>query len=153
MADEKTAYRYLEEIGLEPIEHRAIIVKYAPESDDLSSELKNFSSTEYYVLQMCKDELVLMRVLVWAVCTLEKEIALRLPYSSVRSVEVTDIGMSYRITIGTDTGTICLLAQIKELSELRSSGVCAGLMGVPGTWHKNNLDDTLQMLKSLQTAC
>ena len=153
MADEKTAYRYLEEIGLEPIEHRAIIVKYAPESDDLSSKVKNFFSSEYYVLQMCKEELVLMRVLVCAVCTLEKKIALRLPYSSFRSVEVTDIGMSYRITIGTDTGTICLLAQIKELSELRSSGVCAGLMGVPGTWHKNNLDDTLQMLKSLQTAC
>ena len=153
MADEKTAYRYLKESGLEPIEHKAIIVKYAPESDDLGSKVKNFFSSEYYVLQMCKDELVLMRVLVNAVCTLEKKIALRLPYSSVRSVEVTDIGMSYRITIGTDTGTICLLAQIKELSELRSSGVCAGLMGVPGTWHKNNLDDTLQMLKSLQTAC
>lgn len=36
MADEKTAYRYLKESGLEPIEHKAIIVKYAPESDDLS---------------------------------------------------------------------------------------------------------------------
>ena len=152
MADEKTAYRYLKESGLEPIEHKAIIVKYASESDDLGSKVKNFFSSEYYVLQMCKDELVLMRVLVNAVCTLEKKIALRLPYSSVRSVEITDIGMRYRITIGTDTGTICLLAQIKELSELRSSGVCAGLMGVPGTWHKNNLDDTLQMLKSLQTA-
>ena len=52
MADEKTAYRYLEEIGLEPIEHRAIIVKYAPESDDLSSEVKNFFSTEYYVSRL-----------------------------------------------------------------------------------------------------
>ncbi len=73
MADEKTAYRYLKESGLEPIEHKAIIVKYAPESDDLGSKVKNFFSSEYYVLQMCKDELVLMRVLVNAVCTLEKK--------------------------------------------------------------------------------
>lgn len=153
MAEEKTAYRFLKESGLEPIEHMAIIVKYAPENDDFSSKAKNLFSSEYYVLQMCKDELVLMRVLLCAGCTLEKKIALQLPYSSVRSVEVTDIGMSYKITIVTDTDTICLLAQIKELSELRSSGVCAGLMGVPGTWHKNNLDGTLQMLKSLQAAC
>ena len=39
MADEKTAYRYLKESGLEPIEHKAIIVKYAPESDDLGSKV------------------------------------------------------------------------------------------------------------------
>lgn len=153
MAEEKTAYRFLKESGLEPIEHMAIVVKYAPENDDFGSKVKNFFCSDFYALQMCKDELVLMRVLVSAVCTLEKKIALRLPYSSVRSVEVTDIGMSYRITIVTDTDTICLLAQIKELSELRSSGVCAGLMGIPGTWHKNHLDGTLQMLKSLQAAC
>lgn len=153
MAEEKTAYRFLKESGLEPIEHMAIVVKYAPENDDFGSKVKNFFSSDFYALQMCKDELVLMRVLVSAVCTLEKKIALRLPYSSVRSVEVTDIGMSYRITIVTDTDTICLLAQIKELSELRSSGVCAGLMGIPGTWYKNHLDGTLQMLKSLQAAC
>lgn len=153
MAEEKTAYRFLKESGLEPIEHMAIIVKYAPENDDFSSKVKNFFSSDFYVLQMCKDELVLMRALVCAVCTPEEKIALRLPYSSVRSVEVTDIGMSYRITIVTDADTICLLAQIKELSELRSSGICAGLMGIPGTWHKDNLDDTLRMLKSLQAAC
>ena len=80
---------------------------------------------------------------------LKKEIALQLFYSSIQSVEITEQGMNY------------VIAQKKELSELRSSGTLAteqsflniGIMGMQHietlNWHKQNIDSTLQMLKSM----
>ncbi len=92
---------------------------------------------------------------------LKKEIALQLFYSSIQSVEITEQGMNYVIAITTDTDAIRLLAQKKELSELRSSGTLTteqsflniGIMGMQHietlNWHKQNIDSTLQMLKSM----
>ncbi|MCB7306114.1 hypothetical protein NE683_14085 [Bariatricus massiliensis] len=159
MATEKTIHQYLKEAGFEPVENKAIIVKYAP-SDTLSEKLASFFSTEYYVLQMCKSELVLIPVRAMST-TLKKDIALQLSYSSIHSVEVKAEKTNYAIAIMTDTDTIHLLSQKKELSEFRSSGTLAtgqsflniGAMGTmltkPLNWHRENIDDTLQMLQSL----
>ncbi len=159
MATEKTIHQYLGEAGFEPVEDRAIIVKYAP-GEALSDKLANFFSTEFFVLQMCKEELVLVPVNAMTT-TLVKDISLRLSYSSIQSVEVAEEGMNYAITIVTDSDTIRLLTQKKELSELRTSGTLAtgqsflniGAMGTMFTkslnWHRKNIDDTLQTLQSL----
>ena len=96
---------------------------------------------------MCKNELVLipvhMRVAAGTVAyySLENKVALQLSYSSVQSVEITEKGTNYMVSITTDTDTIRLLSPKK--------GVGA-FMGATGRWHMNNMDDTLQMLKSLQ---
>ena len=45
------------------------------------------------------------------------------------------------VSITTDTDTIRLLSPKKEVG---------AFMGATGRWHMNNMDDTLQMLKSLQ---
>ena len=56
MATEKKVFEIIKEAGFEPIEDKGIVVKYAPEN--LSAKIANFFSMEFYVLQLCKDELV-----------------------------------------------------------------------------------------------
>ena len=146
MTLDESGRKYLMEIGLEPVGNRAILVEYAP-NDNLGDKLAHFFSSEPYILQMCKNELVLipvhMRVAAGTVAyySLENKVALQLSYSSVQSVEITEKGSNYMVSIATDTDTIRLLSPKK--------GVGA-FMGATGRWHMNNMDDTLQMLKSLQ---
>ena len=146
MTLDESGRKYLVEIGLEPIGNRAILVEYAP-NDNLGDKLAHFFSSEPYILQMCKNELVLipvhMRVAAGTVAyySLENKVALQLSYSSVQSVEITEKGTNYMVSITTDTDTIRLLSP--------TTGVGA-FMGATGRWHMNNMDDTLQMLKSLQ---
>lgn len=143
---EEKERKYLEEIGLEPVGNRAILVQYAP-NDNLGDKLAHLFTSEPYILQMCKNELVLLpmhtRIAVGIVLyySLENKVALQLSYSSIQSVEITGKGTNYMVSITTDTDTIRLLSPKK--------GVGA-FMGAPGRWHMNNMDDTLQMLKGLQ---
>ena len=143
--DEK-GRKYLVEKGLEPFESKAILVEYAP-NDNLEDKLAHFFSSEPYILQMCKNELVLipmhMRVVAGTVAyySLENKVALQLSYSSIQSVKITEKGTNYMVLITTDTDTIRLLSPKKGVS---------AFMGATGAWHMNNIDDTLQMLKSLQ---
>ncbi len=58
MASEKTLLTVLAELGLEPLDDRAIVVKFAPEN--LSAKIARFFSMEFYVLQLCTDKLVLL---------------------------------------------------------------------------------------------
>ena len=96
---------------------------------------------------MCQNELVFipmhMHVAAGTVAyyTLENKVALQLSYSSIQSVGITEKGTNYRVSITTESDTICLLSPKKGVS---------AFMGATGTWHMNNIDDTLQMLKSLQ---
>lgn len=146
MTLDETGRKYLMEIGLEPVGNRAILVEYAP-NDNLGDKLAHFFSSEPYILQMCKNELVLipvhMRVAAGTVAyySLENKVALQLSYSSVQSVEITEKGTNYMVSITTDTDTIRLLSPKK--------GVGA-FMGATGRWHINNMDDTLQRLKGLK---
>lgn len=146
MALDESGRKYLVEIGLEPVGNRAILVEYTP-NDNLGDKLAHFFSSETYILQMCKNELVLipmhMRVVAGTVAyySLENKVALQLSYSSIQSVEITEKGTNYMVSITTDTDTIRLLSPKKWVG---------AFMGATGRWHMNNMDDTLQMLKSLQ---
>ncbi len=146
MTLDESGRKYLVKIGLEPVGNRAILVEYAP-NDNLGDKLAHFFSSEPYILQMCKNELVLipmhMHVVAGTVAyySLENKVALQLSYSSIRSVEITEKGLNHMVSITTDTDTIRLQSPKKGVSSF---------MGSTGAWHINNIDDTLQMLKGLQ---
>ena len=146
MTLDESGRKYLAEIGLEPIGNRAILVEYAP-NDNLGDKLAHFFSSEPYILQMCKNELVFipmhMHVAAGTVAyySLENKVALQLSYSSIRSVEITEKGSNYMVSIATDTDTIRLQSPKKGVS---------AFLGATGVWHMNNIDDTLEMLKGLQ---
>ena len=148
MATEKKVFEVIKEAGFEPIKDKGIIVKYAPEN--LSAKIANFFSMEFYVLQLCTDELVLVPFST-ITAGLKKEVTLQIPYSTIKSVEITEDMLNYQIAITTDTDTIRLTAQQKELSDFRSAGVLAfyseGLK--MSNWHKENLDGTLKTLATI----
>lgn len=148
MATEKKVFEIIKEAGFEPIEDKGIVVKYAPEN--LSAKIANFFSMEFYVLQLCKDELVLVPFST-ITAGLKKEVTLQIPYSTIKFVAVTEDMLNYQIAITTDTDTIRLTAQQKELSDFRSTGMLAfyndGLK--MSNWHKENLDGTLEALKNI----
>lgn len=148
MATEKRVWDIIKEAGFAPVENRGIIVKYAPEN--LSQKLKDFFSMEFYVLQMCKDEIVLVPFSAFTLA-LKKEVALEIPYSTIRSITVEEDLLNYRILVEMDSDRITLSTQQKELSDFRSSGFLSyeskGLK--LWNWHKGNFDATMEALKSL----
>ncbi len=147
MATENKVWKVIQDLGFDPIENMGIIVKYAPEN--LSAKIANFFSMEFYVLQLCKTELVLIPI--GTVTSVKKEISLQIPYSTIKSIEITEDGMNELIRITTDTDTICLTTQQKELSDFRSSGTLTTYSeGLKiSNWHKENLDRTLEQLKNI----
>lgn len=151
MASEKTLLTVLAELGLEPLDDRAIVVKFAPEN--LSAKIARFFSMEFYVLQLCKDNLVLLPFSQLTLA-LKREVALEIPYSEIQSVSVNEDGLNYRITITTLDDTIRLTAQQKELMGFRTSAMLSWdgikfIYGSDDTWHGRNLDATLADLAKL----
>lgn len=151
MASEKTLLTVLAELGLEPLDDRAIVVKFAPEN--LSAKIPRFFSMEFYVLQLCKDKLVLLPFSQLTLA-LKREVALEIPYSEIQSVSVDEDGLNYRITITTLDDTIRLTAQQKELMGFRTSAMLSWdgikfIYGSDDTWHGRNLDATLADLAKL----
>ncbi|HIV51939.1 MAG TPA: hypothetical protein H9748_00415 [Candidatus Mediterraneibacter norwichensis] len=147
MAKEAKVWEIIREAGFEPIENKSIIVSYAPAN--LSDAIVRFLgvSTEFFALQICRDELVLVSFgrLDWG---LKKDAALVIPFSEIMDVEIKDAALNYHITIRTEKDVITLSAQQKELSALRSSGMLGGSL-TEGNWHSENLDSTLQMLQEI----
>ena len=139
--------KFTQEAGYKPLEDRCIIVKYAPEN--LSEQITAFFNSEFYVLQMCEHEIVLLPFnTTWG--NLRKDISLVLPYEDIRSVELEDVKLNTVITIRTGSDTIRLTAQQAELSDLRSSGIYATIYaGFFKNWHKENVDSTLKALAEL----
>ncbi len=139
--------KFVQELGYQPLEDRCIIIKYAPEN--LSEQIMDFFNSEFYVLQMCEREIVLLPFnTTWG--NLRKDISLVLPYEDIRSVELEDVKLNTVITIRTMSDTIRLTTQQAELSDLRSSGIYASIYsGFFKNWHKENLDGTLAELKGL----
>ena len=139
--------KFVQELGYQPLEDRCIIIKYAPEN--LSEQIVAFFNSEFYVLQMCEHEIVLLPFnTTWG--NLRKDISLVLPYEDIRSVELEDVKLNTVITIRTMSDTIRLTTQQAELSDLRSSGIYASIYsGFFKNWHKENLDGTLAELKGL----
>ena len=147
MAKEAKVWEIIREAGFEPIENKSIIVSYAPAN--LSDAIVRFLgvSTEFFALQICRDELVLVSFgrLDWG---LKKDAALVIPFSEIMDVEIKDAALNYHITIRTEKDVITLSAQQKELSALRSSGMLGGSL-TEGHGHSENLDSTLQMLQEI----
>ena len=139
--------KFVQELGYQPLEDRCIIIKYAPEN--LSEQIMAFFNSEFYVLQMCEHEIVLLPFnTTWG--NLRKDISLVLPYEDIRSVELEDVKLNTVITIRTMSDTIRLTTQQAELSDLRSSGIYATIYaGFFKNWHKENVDDTLAALREL----
>lgn len=145
MANEVT--KFTQEAGYKPLEDRCIIVKYAPEN--LSKQIMEFFNAEFYVLQMCEHEIILLPFnTTWG--NLRKDVSLVLPYGDIQWVELKDDMLNTVITIRTESDTIRLTTQQAELSDLRSSGIYASIYsGFFKNWHKENLDGTLAELKGL----
>ena len=139
--------KFVQKAGYEPLEDRCIIVKYAPAN--LSEQFAAFFNSEFYVLQMCEHEIVLLPFnTTWG--NLRKDVSLVLPYGDIQSVELKDDMLNTVITIRTESDTIRLTTQQAELSDLRSSGIYASIYsGFFKNWHKENLDGTLAELKGL----
>ena len=143
----KEVQKFTQEAGYKPLENRCIIVKYAPEN--LSEKITAFFNAEFYALQMCEHELVLLPFnTTWG--NLRKDVSLVLPYGDIQSVELEDDMLNTVITIRTGSDTIRLTTQQAALSDLRSSGVYATMYaGSFKNWHKENLDGTLKALAEL----
>jgi hypothetical protein len=143
----KEVQKFIQEAGYQPLEDRCIIVKYAPAN--LSEQVTAFFKAEFYVLQMCEHEIVLLPFnRAWHY--LHKDVSLVLPYGDIQSVELEDVKFNTVITIRTGSDTIRLTTQQAALSDLRSSGVYATMYaGSFKNWHKENLDGTLKALTEL----
>ena len=139
--------KFIQEAGYEPLEGRCIIVKYAPAN--LSEQFAAFFNSEFYVLQMCEHEIVLLPFnTTWG--NLRKDVSLVLPYGDIQSVKLEDAMLNTVITICTGSDVIRLTTQQAELSDLRSSGIYASIYaGNFKNWHKENLDGTLKALTAL----
>ena len=141
--------KFTQAAGYKPLEDRCIIVKYAPEN--LSEQITAFFNSEFYVLQMCEHEIILLPFnTTWG--NLRKDVSLVLPYGDIQWVELKDDMLNTVITIRTESDTIRLTTQQAELSDLRSSGIYASIYsGFFKNWHKENLDGTLKALAELGT--
>lgn len=143
----KEVQKFVQEAGYKPLEDRYIIVKYAPAN--LSEQFAAFFNSEFYVLQMCEHEIVLLPFsTTWG--NLRKDVSLVLPYGDIQSVELEDAAFNTVITIRTVSDTIRLTTQQAALSDLRTSGYYASVFaGSFKNWHKENLEGTLAALKGL----
>lgn len=150
MAREEKVWEYARQAGYEPLENRCIIVKYAPEN--LSEKITAFFNWEFYALQMCRHEVILLPFdPTWT--NLRKDVSLDIPYGNIQSVELEDDMLNTVITIHTGTDTIRLTTQQRELSDQRSSGIYATqYAGGLKNWHKENLNNTLKALTELGNA-
>ena len=150
MAREEKVWEYATEAGYTPLEDRCIIVKGA--AGDLSDKIVQFFNLcDVAVLQMCENELILLPFDPnWA--TLKRDVSLVVPYSEIKSMKLADDLLNMIIDIETNNGSIRLTTQQKELSDLRTAGMLSfyseGLLSV-SSWHRENLDATLQALQAL----
>ena len=147
MARDEKIWEYTRQAGYNPLEDRCIIVKYAPEN--LSEKITAFFNWEFYALQMCEHELILLPFdPTWT--SLRKDVSLILPYVDIQSVELKDDLLNTVITIRTGDDEIRLTTQQRALSDLRISGLYATqYAGGFKNWHKENLDDMLKALTEL----
>lgn len=165
MASEKNVSKIIKELGYKPKEHACIVVNYAPD-DSFGSKLSHFFTLEYYIMQLCEEEIVFLplRTIFFAGMFPKKEIALRIPYDTLRPVKITEVSkLNYEVTFTTDTDTVRLSVQKKKWSEFRTAGTVAtgysflnvgALVALTESWksinwHRKNLDNTFSLLQNL----
>lgn len=148
MAKETKVVESLRALGVEPLENSCIVVKYA--APNLSEKVARFLIKEApsYILQLCEKDLVLAP-LSWTGKVKDQE-PLKIPISTVKSVQIEESGFDYRISLGLEDGKIDLVTQQKELALFRNSGALS-VENFWGTksWHVNNLDGTLKKIAAL----
>ncbi len=109
MANERKINQFIQKAGYQPLEGRCIIVKYAPEN--LSEQITDFFNAEFYVLQMCEHEVILLPFdPTWT--SLRKDVSLVLPYGDIRSVELGNDLLNTVITVRTGSDIIRLTTQL-----------------------------------------
>lgn len=142
---EMKVWDIVKSMGYSPQENKNIIVSYAPEN--LSAKVTAFFSNQFYILQICENELVLIP---FSKLDLKKEVALEIPFKSIKNISVNEDSFNYAIHIETNEDKIVLSTQQKELSSFRSSGNLTFTNLWNGdNWHKANLDETLKYLEKL----
>lgn len=147
MAKEIKIHSIVKTLGYEPVENRTIVVSYAPAN--LSDTIARFFSNEFYILQLCTAQLILLPLSKLSLKP-QKEAALEIPFSTIRSVSIKHVGLNDHITIQTDTDSITLSTQQADLNEWRTSGVAALESPLSlKNWHKTNVADTLNALIAL----
>lgn len=137
------------QLGYEPLDNQAIIVKYGTEN--LSNRVADFFNGKFYVLQVCRNEIILVPFSEYT-GMLKKEVVLELPLSSIHDIAIHSNGLNYDLLFDTAEGLFHLTVQQKELSEFRSSGSYGNdtLLGLGSkNWHKENLGYTLDALASI----
>ncbi len=147
MARDDKIWEYTRQAGYTPLEDRCIIVKYAPAN--LSEKITAFFNCEFYVLQMCEHEVILLPFdPTWT--SLRRDVSLVLTYGEIQSVELKDDLLNTVIILRTGGDEIRLTTQQKALSDLRTSSLYATqYAGGFKNWHKENLDGTLKALARL----
>jgi len=146
MAKEKETWDIIEKMGYIPKKNQSIVVSYAPQN--LSAKLLKFFCNQFYVLQICEAEIILVPFKD-ILPTLKEEIVLKIPLASIKEIEVKESGLNYNINIETEEARILLTTEQKELSNLRVGGYLTGLTTLSKNWHKENLDKTLATLTAL----
>lgn len=148
MAKQTFIWDIIKDAGYEPIENKNIIVSYAPAN--ISDSVVKFlnCSNEFFVLQICEDELVFVP---FSKMTygLKREVALAIPFETIQSIDVSPSALNYIITIKTKDNELRLSTQQKELSDFRTSAFLA-YENLFKNWHKINLDETMDALKELK---
>ncbi|MGL4694545.1 hypothetical protein [Enterococcus larvae] len=155
MAKEKDIYNFMVELGLEPIKNRAIVVKYAPKN--LSAQVADFFTGEYFILQLCREEIAFIPVSSWSLNLKKKDVQtnglLTIKNEHIRTLLMEDSGFNTIVSIDTDEQMIRLNIQQKELSGFRSSGAIGYETNFWGTtyknWHKENYEETLADIQTL----
>lgn len=149
MAREIKILENLRDLGFKPVANTAILVKY--DTPNLSAKIVDFFNLEYYVLQICENELVLIPFNKMT-GLLKKETTLALPFEAISDLKIAAKGLDYHIDILSTEGEINLITQQKELADLRISSSYANdtFLGLGSkNWHKENLDNSLEKLKEL----
>lgn len=140
---------WLSELGYREVEDEKIVVSYG--KNNLSDAVAKFFFPEHYILQVCENELVIIAISKWDAKVDDKPYLI-IPFNKIQAVTVEENMFNYDIDISTEDGLMNFTTQQKELSSLRFSGMLASsteyLFGNEN-WHAENLDRTLEKLKSL----
>ena len=106
--------KFVQELGYQPLEDRCIIIKYAPEN--LSEQIMAFFNSEFYVLQMCEHEIVLLPFnTTWG--NLRKDISLVLPYEDIQSVALEE-SVPAPVALGDRLGTLTVSSGEETVAEI-----------------------------------
>lgn len=146
-------HKIIRKHGLIPLKNRAIIVTYSGEK--LSDKIAKFFSPEFYILQICEEEIVFLPLtqisIVFSINhDFPEELILSIPIDLIENIQVEEKYLEYEIEIDTEDSIIKLLVKEKGLSNMRSTGAFARESLRKHNWHRNNLYNTLNHLLLLK---